>query len=275
MTGFTTLSGKTIPPLFYGTAWKKTASASLVALALSKGFRAIDTACQPKHYQEALVGQGIMQPPAIAREDLFLQTKFTLSAGQDPNNIPYDINARLEDQVRQSFAKSLENLQTNYLDAILMHSPARSVSDTCSVMKVFNSFKDKGQVRYIGISNIYSLPLLREICAQLPPSTVNIVQNRFYAATGYDVDIRAFCKENGIMYQSFWTLTGNPMVLSNPIVRRIAKIHGISEAGVFYRFCTQNGITVLDGTTSEEHMAEDLKIVTDDTIALSEDEMST
>ena len=41
---------KTIPPVFYGTAWKKDKTAQLVTLALKNGFRAIDTACQPKHY---------------------------------------------------------------------------------------------------------------------------------------------------------------------------------------------------------------------------------
>lgn len=40
----------TVPPVFYGTAWKKEKTAQLVAIALKSGFRAIDTACQPKHY---------------------------------------------------------------------------------------------------------------------------------------------------------------------------------------------------------------------------------
>jgi diketogulonate reductase-like aldo/keto reductase len=41
---------KSIPPVFYGTAWKKEKTAILVETALKQGFRAIDTACQPKHY---------------------------------------------------------------------------------------------------------------------------------------------------------------------------------------------------------------------------------
>ena len=36
-----------------------------------------------------------------------------------------------------------------------------------------------------------------------------VLQNRFYADSGYDVELRAFCKENGVVYQSFWTLTAN------------------------------------------------------------------
>jgi diketogulonate reductase-like aldo/keto reductase len=110
MATLTTKSGRLVPPLFYGTAWKKTATTSLVTLALKQGFRAIDTACQPRHYSENLVGDTIANFSTLNREDLFLQTKFTLPGGQDWNSIPYDVNAPLEDQVRQSFAKSLQNL---------------------------------------------------------------------------------------------------------------------------------------------------------------------
>lgn len=80
---------KTIPSIFYGTAWKKERTAQLVQLALKSGFRAIDTACQPKHYQEAGVGEGILRS-GIPRDQIFLQTKFTPVDGQDPNKIPYD-----------------------------------------------------------------------------------------------------------------------------------------------------------------------------------------
>lgn len=80
---------KTIPSIFYGTAWKKERTAELVQLALKSGFRAIDTACQPKHYQEAGVGEGILRS-GIPRDQIFLQTKFTPVDGQDPNKIPYD-----------------------------------------------------------------------------------------------------------------------------------------------------------------------------------------
>jgi hypothetical protein len=47
---------KVAPSVIYGTAWKKEKTADLVALALQQGFRGIDTACQPKHYNEAGVG---------------------------------------------------------------------------------------------------------------------------------------------------------------------------------------------------------------------------
>lgn len=50
-----------VPQIFYGTAWKKEKTSQLVEKALKLGFRAIDTACQPKHYNEPGVGEGILK----------------------------------------------------------------------------------------------------------------------------------------------------------------------------------------------------------------------
>jgi len=64
-----------IPRLVYGTAWKKERTADLVYEALKAGFRGIDTAAQPRHYQEDLVGQGIRRAIAdgtVKREDLYV-----------------------------------------------------------------------------------------------------------------------------------------------------------------------------------------------------------
>jgi diketogulonate reductase-like aldo/keto reductase len=77
-----------IPALLYGTAWKKERTAELVAEAVHWGFRGIDTACQPKHYHEPGVGEGLRRAYAegiVTRQDMFLQTKFTSFDGQDPS----------------------------------------------------------------------------------------------------------------------------------------------------------------------------------------------
>ena len=81
-------------------------------LALEAGFRAIDTANQRKHYFEAGVGaalQSALRAGDVTRSELFLQTKFTFSAGQDAR-LPYDRAAAVAEQVAQSFDSSLYNL---------------------------------------------------------------------------------------------------------------------------------------------------------------------
>lgn len=69
------------------------------------------------------------------------------------------------------------------------------------------------KARQLGISNIYELDVLEQLFqdAKVKPS---VVQNRFYADTGHDHQIRAWCREQGIVYQSFWTLTANKEVMS-------------------------------------------------------------
>lgn len=74
-------SGTKIPKLVYGTAWKKDRTADFVFQALKAGFRGIDTAAQPKHYQENLVGDGIrkaINEGIVTREELYVCVLFTL-----------------------------------------------------------------------------------------------------------------------------------------------------------------------------------------------------
>jgi diketogulonate reductase-like aldo/keto reductase len=63
------------PAFLYGTAWKKEKTTELVKEALSAGFRAIDTAAQPKHYREDLVGNALRdmyEGGVVKREQLFV-----------------------------------------------------------------------------------------------------------------------------------------------------------------------------------------------------------
>ncbi|KAJ3056045.1 hypothetical protein HK097_008282 [Rhizophlyctis rosea] len=251
------------PRMLYGTAWKKERTTSLVVQAVLAGFRGVDTACQPKHYEEPLVGEAVQilaREHNIPRSSLFLQTKFTSLDGQDPNRIPYDPHATLSNQVRQSFARSLENLKTDYIDSLVLHSPMRTHADTLTVWSTLEQFHAAQKVRYLGVSNIYNPQALKKLYqdAHVKPS---VVQNRFYADTGYDQEIRAFCREHGITYQSFWTLTGNPECLRLSPVVQIARKRQATAEQVFFKFVLQLGITPLTGTSSEKHVAEDLQVL--------------
>lgn len=87
-----------------------------------------------------------------------------------------------------------------------------------------------------------------------------VIQNRFYAAARYDREIRAFCTDHEITYQSFWTLTANRDLLAQPaVVALAAKRHRTPEQ-VWFRYVTQMGIVPLTGTRSRVHMREDLAI---------------
>ena len=244
------------PPIIYGTAWKKDQTEALVAQAIRAGFRGIDTACQPKHYHEPGVGAAIA---ACERESLYVQTKFTSLSGQDPKRVPYDVNATLPEQVAQSFAASLRNLQTSYLDALVLHSPLPREEQTLAVWRAMEALVDAGGVHRIGISNCYDLRVLEKLydVSRIKPA---IVQNRFYADTDYDVEIRAFCADHAMSYQSFWTLSANPQLLEDETVRLLTLKYRRTPAQVLFRYLTQVGVTPLTGTKSEAHLREDLAI---------------
>lgn len=261
--------------LVYGTAWKKEDTARLVQLAIGTGFRGIDTACQPKHYDEAGVGAGIAAclNETLSRSDLYLQTKFTSPAGQDPHRLPYDAQAPLSEQIAQSIDMSLRNLRTSYLDCLVLHSPLATTKRTLDAWHAFEAHVDRGAVRQLGLSNCYRLELLRMVydAARVKPT---VLQNRFYADTGYDTDIRAFCGEHRIRYQSFWTLTANPHLLVTPVITTLSQRFKRTPAQILFRYLTQIGITPLTGTRSEMHMREDLAIAeftldTDDCSAMA------
>lgn len=256
-------SPKSFPRLIYGTAWKGDSSEDLVYQAIKNGFRHIDTACQPKHYNEAGVGRGWRRAAnelGLDREDIFIQTKFTTLSGQDPDRLPYDQGAELTEQVKQSFEASLKNLNTDYIDSLVMHGPEDSWEKTLAVWRVFETFVEKGKVRQLGVSNMYDPSAVEYLYknASVKPA---VVQNRFYAESGHDKEIRKFCLDHSMEYQSFWTLGANRHVIDDSKVKALAVEKGLTPETLMYAFVMAIGATPLDGTTSETHMKEDIALL--------------
>ncbi|MDH4304476.1 MAG: aldo/keto reductase [Nitrospira sp.] len=251
----------TIPQFMYGTAWKKEATTRLVLQAVEAGFTAIDTANQLVHYDEARVGAALLQlaEQGITRNKLFLQTKFTPINGQD-HRLPYDARASITTQVQQSFASSLEHLHTDYLDSYVLHGPysRRGLgAEDWEVWAAMESLYDAGQTKMIGISNV-TAEQLTLLCARAKHKPM-VVQNRCYAALGWDQEVREVCKINQIIYQGFSLLTANRDVFVDHQIRAIAARYGVGLAQLVFRFAMQVGMVPLTGTTNPQHMTEDLQ----------------
>ena len=270
------VTGKTTPSFIYGTAWKKEATRGLVVSAAKAGFTAFDTANQPKHYSEPLVGEALatLVAAGISRDSLFLQTKFTPLNGQD-QRVPYNSQAPLATQVRESFESSLRNLRTDYIDSYLLHGPYSYpglAEDDWQVWRAIEEIYRSGRTRSIGISNVnaYQLAMLIEK-ADIKPMAV---QNRCFANRGWDRQVRELCREHGIMYQGFSLLTANPYVLDIPEVLSMAGRLQVHPEQVVFRFAMQIGMVPLTGTTSVRHMRDDLSVfeiqLTDDEIRFIE-----
>lgn len=178
--------------------------------------------------------------------------------------MPYNPEKSITNQIGTSVASSLHNLRhledpkaNSYLDCLVLHSPFPSMKDTQEAWRAMEIHVPQ-QARTLGVSNIYQLESLKALYdfATVKPS---VVQNRFYPATGYDTAIRGFCAEKGMIYQSFWTLTGNPRLLQSSAVATIAEQVGVSKPVALYGLVLGLGNTsVLCGTTAAQRMREDL-----------------
>lgn len=269
------LDDETTPRFIYGTAWKEDDTRRLTKLALDRGFRAIDTANQRKHYHEAGVGEAVAEAideKLVSRDDLFIQTKFTHEAAQD-DRLPYDADASFADQVEQSFESSLEHLQTDYIDSYVLHGPSTRTGfaePDREVWRAMEHLADAGETDQIGASNV-SPPQLEALLdwADRPPA---YVQNRCFARTGWDREVREICESNDITYQGFSLLTANARDLNTPEIIEIAERHDRTLPQIVFRFALQIGILPLTGTTDEEHMSEDLAV---SEFELDDDEVET
>ncbi|KAI8224812.1 hypothetical protein K4K55_009394 [Colletotrichum sp. SAR 10_96] len=265
-----------IPRLIYGTAWKKAQTAPLVVSALSAGFRGLDTAASHHYYEEG-VGAGLrtwltQNPKTISRSSLYLQTKFSPA----PSELP------IPDQVHEQVATSFKRLAVSkslfketaaesadaakepataddefYLDCVLLHSPFREHEDTLLAWRALESYVPH-RIRTIGISNV-DLDELQALCKDAAVKPV-VVQNRLNPKEAYNTPVRVFCRERGINFQSFWTLTANPGIVKSELVGGIAAAVGVSnEVAMYGLVLGLGGVSVLDGTTNEPRMKGDLE----------------
>jgi diketogulonate reductase-like aldo/keto reductase len=135
-----------------------------------------------------------------------------------------------------------------------------------------------GKVRQIGISNCYDPRIWSTLNSLMRRVPCSVLQNRWHASTGHDISIlptlspvlspNAFPASQdgpppeGVRYQPFWTLTGNPKLLDSTPVLATAAERGWTPEQVLYRFVSQGfgiagvSVTVLCGSTTEKHVRE-------------------
>ncbi|MBI4951119.1 MAG: aldo/keto reductase [Myxococcales bacterium] len=256
-----TVDNVVVPAFFYGTAWKEERTAELVRLARAAGFVAFDTANQRRHYLEAALGEALApellrEPGARAR--LFLQTKYTYVQGQD-HRLPYDPRAPLAEQVAQSCASSLAHLGVDFVDSYLLHGPASGRGLGAADWEVWRAMEElaaSGKARLLGVSNVSPEQLVLLLRgARVKPA---FVQNRCFARSGWDREVRAVCRDHGLLYQGFSLLTANGRELAAPAVGRIVARTGRTLPEVVFRFALALGIIPLTGTSRPEHMRADV-----------------
>lgn len=258
---FVTRNISTIMPLLiYQTSMMGKDTRVVVQRAVKSGYRGIDTALQPKFYNESEVGvalQLLFKEKIVNRKDLFIISKYVPIGGHDPHRVPYNRNLSLSRQVSESFQQTLHNLQTDFVDLYIFHSPLQSFNSTMVVWRALEEIYDSGKARQIGISNVYSLHKLRHFYDRVRVKPT-VLQNRFSRDTNYDREVRDFCQTNGIDYMSFWTIYGSQFILRSDLVAHLAKKYNKTARQILVRFIMSLGIHPALGSKTVDFMEREL-----------------
>ncbi|QRV02161.1 aldo/keto reductase [Arcanobacterium phocisimile] len=208
-------TGYTMPSLGFGTYQVPEAdTASLVQQAFAVGYRHIDTA--QMYGNETGVGRALVES-GIPRESIFITTKL-----DNPNHEA--------DKARESFAQSLRNLRTDYVDLFLIHWPLPMYydGDFVSTFEVLESFMSEGRARSVGVSNFEIEHIEKLLAAGCSMPAVNQIEIHPYFQNR---EVVAFCREMGITVES-WSPLGRGDDLKDPVIVDIARKHNVTAAQV-------------------------------------------
>ncbi|QEH61242.1 aldo/keto reductase [Spiroplasma chinense] len=235
--------GNQMPVISFGTFqitdFKECERAVLDALAV--GFRAIDTA--QSYMNEQAVGNALAKTE-VKREEIFLTTKIWLS------NYGYE-------QTIASFKRSLERLQTPYVDLVLLHQPFGEYRES---FKALVSLKEQGLIKSIGVSNFYDDKLV-DLCLfndyGVVPAVNQIEVNPFFQRIN-SIEVN---KKYNVTPQAWAPFgEGKNNIFENEILNTIAKAHNKSVAQVILRWLYQREVPFITKSVNKNRMEENFNI---------------
>jgi hypothetical protein len=238
MTHITLNNGIEMPLVGLGTYQLSSEDAQAsTTYALDNGYELIDTA--NFYVNERGVGRG-MRASSKAREDIFLETKIWPTS--------YESETAIDE--------TLERLGTDYIDLLLLHQYA---GDIRTGYRHLEEAYKAGKVRAIGISN-FPIEELRRLLgeSEIKPSLIQVECHPYFPQT----ELKALLKEHNIALQAWYPLggRGNASIMSEPVIAEIAKTHGKSPAQVILRWHVQLGHSIVPGSKTPSHIAENLDL---------------
>lgn len=210
-----------------------------VASAIKAGYRHIDTA--QLYLNEKGVGKGI-KASGVDRSELFITTKIWI------NNTTYE-------NARSSFERSLERLDLDYVDLLLIHQP---YNDTFGAWRAMIELKNEGKIRAIGVSN-FGIDKFVDLSlfSEEKPLVNQIELNPFYQRK----ELVEQLKSEGAVIEAWSTFArGKENIFENPTLVEIANKHNKTVAQVIIRYFIEQDIVVLTKTANPERMKENLDV---------------
>ena len=238
---YATLSnGVKMPMLGYGVYQVDPAEcARCVKDAIDAGYRSIDTA--QAYYNEEGVGQAV-KASGVPREELFITTKVWISNGG-------------YEKAKASIDESLNKLQMDYIDLLLIHQPFNDYYGTWRAME--EAYK-AGKLRAIGVSNFFPDRLV-DLCkfVEIRPMVNQVETHAFFQqAAAHEI-----MKKYGVVHESWGPFAeGKKDFFTHPVLSKIAAKHGKTVAQVALRFLLQSDVVVIPKSTHKERMVENLQV---------------
>ena len=220
-----------------------------VAAAIENGYRIIDTA--EAYGNEREVGEGVRRS-GIDRKELFLVTK---------------VNFKSYENAGQTVMQSLENLQTDYIDLLLLHWP---FANYYAAWRALEKLYTAGKVRAVGVSNFEPDQLLDLIAYNKVVPAVNQIETNLYCQRGIE---RAWMDKKQVAHMAYAPLgqgSRNEMY-QEPTVLALAEKYGKTSAQIMLRFLTQKGIAVIPRSAQLAHIRENFALFD---FALTSEEMA-
>ena len=248
---FVTVKGTKLPALGFGT-WQLNGAQceSAVEYALELGYRHVDTA--QAYGNEREVGRAIARS-GVKRDAIFLTTKLA----------PGNLAAK---DVTRSLAGSLEALDTDHVDLLLIHWPSTTVP-MGETLRAMGEAKAQGRVRHIGVSN-FTVAHMRE-AIETHKAEIFCNQIEYHVLLGQN-RVLDFARARGIMVTAYCPLARG-RIGGQPELVAIAKRHGKSTAQVALRWLIQqDGVAAIPKSSKREHIAANFALFD---FALSESEM--
>lgn len=251
MQSFTLNNGVQIPAIGFGVFQIATDDTEKAVLdAIEVGYHHIDTA--QAYFNEKQVGNAIKNS-GIDRSEFFITTKVWIS------NFGYE-------KAKASVLKSLEDLQMNYVDLVLLHQP---IGDSYGAWRALEELYEAGKIRAIGVSNFYPERLAEFVALTRIKPMINQVEiNPFFQQ---DKAIEYMNLKN--LQPQAWApfAEGKNGIFTNPVLVEIGNKYGKSVGQVILRWSIQRGVVALAKSVRKERMAENLNVFD---FELSDDDMA-
>lgn len=206
--------------------------------AFEDGYRLFDTA--QLYGNEAEVGTALKQL-ALPRNEIFVTTKVA------EENQGYD-------RAIASVKESLQKLQLDYVDLLLVHWPIeRSFFET---WRAFEDMKKEGLTKSIGVSN-FEMIHLQYLATQAHEMPV-VDQIELHPLLTQKPLLK-FNQDHQIITQA-WSPLGRGAVLDQDVLKQIADRHQKSPAQVILRWHLQNGVSFIPKSVHEARIAQNAAI---------------